>query len=88
MIAQVQWVARESRPDVSGCASLQSAALPSPTVADAQLVIKACKYIKSTACQRLTIRCQSHSWRYRTLEAQDRLGEVERKAPFLCLPQI
>eukprot|EP00959_Pyramimonas_sp_CCMP1952_P306138 6406966-Pyramimonas_sp.AAC.1 len=55
MIAQVQWVARESRPDVSGCASLQSAALPSPTVADAQLVITACKYLKSTASQRLTI---------------------------------
>eukprot|EP00959_Pyramimonas_sp_CCMP1952_P283834 5933082-Pyramimonas_sp.AAC.1 len=55
MVAQIQWVARESRPDVAGGASLQAAALPSPSVEDALLCIKICRHLKATAAQRISI---------------------------------
>eukprot|EP00959_Pyramimonas_sp_CCMP1952_P091604 1917352-Pyramimonas_sp.AAC.1 len=35
MVAQIQWLARETRPDVAGGASLHSAALPTATLEDA-----------------------------------------------------
>ncbi|CAK0863956.1 unnamed protein product, partial [Prorocentrum cordatum] len=53
--AQVQWVARESRPDVAGGASMLASAMPNPTVADGLMLIKICRYLKATAAQRLTI---------------------------------
>eukprot|EP00959_Pyramimonas_sp_CCMP1952_P411648 8626500-Pyramimonas_sp.AAC.1 len=53
--AQVQWLARESRPDVAGSASLLAAALPAPSVADALALIKVCKFLKASPEQRLTI---------------------------------
>eukprot|EP00959_Pyramimonas_sp_CCMP1952_P067284 1404356-Pyramimonas_sp.AAC.1 len=55
MVAQIQWLGRESRPDVAAGASLQSAALPSPTVADAIMCLKIVKHLKSSACQKITI---------------------------------
>ncbi|CAK0800566.1 unnamed protein product, partial [Prorocentrum cordatum] len=51
---QVQWLARESRPDVAGSASLLAAALPAPSVADALALIKVCKHVKAPLEQRLT----------------------------------
>ncbi|CAK0908679.1 unnamed protein product, partial [Prorocentrum cordatum] len=51
----VQWLARESRPDVAGSASLLAAALPPPTVADALALIKTCKFLKASPEQRLAI---------------------------------
>eukprot|EP00959_Pyramimonas_sp_CCMP1952_P355542 7446674-Pyramimonas_sp.AAC.1 len=39
-IAQVQWVARESRPDVAGGASILAGAMPNPTVSHAATLIK------------------------------------------------
>ncbi|CAK0889365.1 unnamed protein product, partial [Prorocentrum cordatum] len=38
-VAQIQWLARESRPDVCGGASLLAAALPEPTVEDALMAL-------------------------------------------------
>eukprot|EP00959_Pyramimonas_sp_CCMP1952_P324714 6796874-Pyramimonas_sp.AAC.1 len=53
MIAQSQW--RETRPDVAGGASLQSAALPTPTVEDALLCCKIVRHFKSSASQHIVI---------------------------------
>ncbi|CAK0845103.1 unnamed protein product [Prorocentrum cordatum] len=53
-IAQIQCLARESRPDVAGGASLQSAALPHPLVSDATLVNELCAQQKATASQKIT----------------------------------
>ncbi|CAK0887845.1 unnamed protein product, partial [Prorocentrum cordatum] len=55
MVAQIQWLGRESRPDVSAGASIQSAALPSPTVSDAMLCIKIVKHLKGTASQKIVL---------------------------------
>eukprot|EP00959_Pyramimonas_sp_CCMP1952_P466717 9490430-Pyramimonas_sp.AAC.1 len=55
MIAQIQWLGRESRPDVAAGASLQSAALLSPTFAYAMLCLKTLRHLKSSACQRIVI---------------------------------
>ncbi|CAK0885219.1 unnamed protein product, partial [Prorocentrum cordatum] len=55
VIAQVRWVARESRPDVAGGASILAGAMPSPTVRDAMTLMKICKFLKAPAAQTLTI---------------------------------
>lgn len=55
MVAQIQWLGRETRPDVAAGASLQSAALPSPTVADAMLCIKIVKHLKSSSSQKIVV---------------------------------
>ncbi|CAK0903387.1 unnamed protein product, partial [Prorocentrum cordatum] len=55
VVAQVQWVARESRPDVAGAASILAGAMPTPLVSHALLLGKVCKFLKATASQRLTI---------------------------------
>ncbi|CAK0801438.1 unnamed protein product [Prorocentrum cordatum] len=52
-VAQVQWLARESRPDVAGPASLLAAALREPTVADAMVLT--CKFLRGSAEQRITV---------------------------------
>ncbi|CAK0908265.1 unnamed protein product [Prorocentrum cordatum] len=49
---KVQWLARESRPDVAGSASLLAAALPTPSVADALALIKVVKFLKASPEQR------------------------------------
>ncbi|CAK0848367.1 unnamed protein product, partial [Prorocentrum cordatum] len=51
----VQWVARESRLDVAGGASILAGAMPNPTVGHAVTLIKVCKYLKATASQKITI---------------------------------
>eukprot|EP00959_Pyramimonas_sp_CCMP1952_P107596 2249446-Pyramimonas_sp.AAC.1 len=53
--AQVQWLARESRPDVAGSASLLAAALPSPLVSDALVLSKVVKFLKGSCEQKLTL---------------------------------
>ncbi|CAK0824464.1 unnamed protein product, partial [Prorocentrum cordatum] len=55
MVAQIQWLGRESRPDVSARASIQSAAFPSPTVSDAMLCIKIVKHLKGAASQKIVL---------------------------------
>ena len=55
MCAQIQWVARESRPEVAGSASMLNSALPEPTVEHALLGIKVCKFLRGTASQVVTI---------------------------------
>ena len=55
MRAQIQWAARESRPEVAGSASMLNSALPEPTVEHALVGIKICKFLRSTASQVITI---------------------------------
>ena len=55
MCAQIQWVARESRPEVAGSASMLNSALPDPTVEHALVGIKVCKFLRSIASQVITI---------------------------------
>ncbi len=55
MVAQIQWLGRESRPDVAGSASLLSAALPQPLVSDAVMGLKVCRHLKSSASQKIVI---------------------------------
>ena len=55
MVAKIQWVARESRPDVAGSASLLSVCLPSPTLSDASTGMKVSRYVRSTASRSFRI---------------------------------
>jgi len=53
--AQIQWVARESRPDVAGSASLLNGCLPEPKVSDALMANKVATMLRSTATQYITL---------------------------------
>ncbi|CAK0837510.1 unnamed protein product, partial [Prorocentrum cordatum] len=54
-VAQIQWLARESRPDLAGSASLLAAALPSPSIEEALMANKVVKFLRAFASQYITI---------------------------------
>ena len=55
MVYQVAWVARESRPEAAGAASLLASGIPQPTVEDAVVGNKMVHHLRSTASQRIVL---------------------------------
>ena len=55
MVYQLIWVAKETRPEASGAASLLASRLPTATVADASDGIRMVRFLRSTASQTLTV---------------------------------
>ena len=55
LVAKILWAARQSRPDVSGSASMLSAECPQVTISSALMANKVARHLRSTACSCLTI---------------------------------
>ena len=55
LVYQINWVARETRPDVAGTASLLASKVSAPTVDDLSVLNKAAAHLRSTASQPLIL---------------------------------
>ena len=55
LVYQINWVARETRPDVAGTASLLASKVGAPTVDDLSVLNKAAAHLRSTASQPLIL---------------------------------
>ena len=62
MVYKINWVASQSRPEVAGTASILAGSFPTPTVEDYAIMQKACKMLRATASQSLTIWAMDLDW--------------------------
>ena len=55
LVCKISWVAKESRPEASGSASILAQHLKAPTVSDVLIANRVVKFLRSSASQCLTI---------------------------------
>ena len=55
LVYKISWVAKESRPEASGSASILAQHLKAPTVSDVLIANRVVKFLRSSASQCLTI---------------------------------